>query len=189
MTRAPVLLSVALLIGCGPDDDTAPAAAFDSEGWIDTSPPSPPGPRPGVESDEEGEGDDEDEDEGEGAYWGIFAVAEGSAVEEASGEFFATEAGEEVCLLLFEAVASEPETPCADCSQAWTFTARAPEVEIDVDGACERLAPADLEGTRFQVGYAGDTLFRNDGDGWRASGSFAVEGEELWMEWDAHEED
>lgn len=192
MRRATLTTVALLLAACGPEDESVQPAAFDTEGWIDTSPPGPPGPRPGQSADEEGEDEDEEDEEGEegeGAYWGIFAVADGATVEDASGEFYAFEGDEEVCLLLFEATASEPASSCADCSQAWTFTAAAPEVEIDVDGACERRAPANIEGMSFNLGYAGDTLYRDDGDGWRASGEFGVEGNELWMEWAAGAEE
>ena len=189
MSRSTLIAASLLLAACAPEDDSVTPAAFETEGWIDTSPPGPPGPRPGQSADEDGEfGDEEDEedeegDEDAGAYWGVFAVADGGTVEEASGEFFAFEGGEEVCLILFEATASDPPTACSECSQAWTFTVGSPEAEIDVDGACERRAPANLEGTQFHLGYAGDTLYRDDGSGWRAGGEFNVKGNELWMEW------
>jgi hypothetical protein len=105
MRRFTLITVATLLAACASEDETVTPAAFETEGWIDTSPPGPPGPRPGQSADEDGEDDEDEEDEedeGEnGTYWGVFAIADGATVEEASGEFFAFEGEEEVCLILF----------------------------------------------------------------------------------------
>ena len=176
------------LSACGPEDQTVPPASFETEGWIDTAPPSEPGPRPGQAGGEEDEGDEDDEDdeggEESGRYWGVFMPADGPDGG-AEGEFFAEENGVEVCLLVFDLAASEPSLPCEACSSAWSLTASNPSTEIDEDGACERLLPEPLEGLVLHLGIDGNNvLYRDSGEGWGEIGEAGFEEGEMWLEWE-----
>lgn len=177
-------LSLVLSSACGNAPPTT--ATFDSEGWIDTSPPGPPGGRPGVgggEGDEEGD-DDEGDDDG-GAFWGLWGPYADGQLSELEGEYFVEDRGQEVCLLFFTTTIRGPAQDCSECTAGWEIELHAPEEEINVGTACQTHAPAQIEGLVLRLGIAADDrLMRDAGDGWREIGEAFVEDGELVLEWE-----
>lgn len=181
--RAWVVCVTLGLAGCG-EPELGPT--FDTEGWIDTSPPSTPSDRPGGGGGEDEDEDDDDEDSDEtGAFWAIYGdFADGQWGEEVIGEYFAIEAGREVCLIEFEVSVRGPVEGCSDCSAAWELEAGEAFEEINEGGACQS-GPPPIPGLVFRLGMAEpETAMMDDGSGWRPIGEAFQEEGELVLEWE-----
>lgn len=183
-----LLLALATLSACGED---APLASFDTEGWIDTMPPSQPPPNPnhaeggGDEDDEDEEGEDEGEEEGEedpGAFWAIWGAYADGMLSETAGEMFAFDGSNE-CVFFYEVTIVSTLDDCSECTAAWEFELGATEVEVDQNGACSNYGIDSVAGTRIKLGFAGEVLMRDAGEGWAELGEAIVEEGELFMEW------
>ncbi|MEM6996243.1 MAG: hypothetical protein AAF721_37395 [Myxococcota bacterium] len=191
MKRAWVAVAALSYLPAACGDAPAPAASFDSEGWIDTSPAGPPGPRPGA-GDGDGDDDDDDDDdddEGDGgveAFWGLFGRYDAGALSELEGEFFAEDGERELCLLFFAATVRGTADGCTECTAAWDIELGAPEAEIDMDGACAAHGPAQIEGVVLRMGITdGGVLLQDDGEGWQSIGEVVFEEGEIVLEWEA----
>ncbi|MEM7156799.1 MAG: hypothetical protein AAF799_28375 [Myxococcota bacterium] len=182
----PTLLACTALVGCTEPGST-PAASFEGEGWIDTSPPGPPSPKPPIAG-----GEDEDDDEGEGgveAFWTIYGTYANGTYSEVGGEFFAEDALQELCGLSFPVTVVETLDSCSECTAAWTFEFGEAEREIDNAGGCNTYGPSQVAGLRFSLGITSDNLLLRDrGDGWEEFGESFVEEGELILEWFEGEE-
>lgn len=179
----PMVVAALALAGCAEPGSTVPPASFEGEGWIDTSPPGPPSPKPGLEGDEEGD----DDGEGEGgleAFWTIYGEYNNGAYDVGGGEFFAEDALNELCGLTFEVTVVQTLDTCSECTAAWQFEFGASEREIDNMGGCDAYGPTQVEGTRISLGITADSLLlRDQGQGWEEFGESFVEDGELILEW------
>lgn len=179
------------LLACGPTSSGDPgstAGNADSEGWVDTGPPSLPPDRPGGDGDGDDEDEDEDEEAGTEVLWSLWGDwTDNQLGMELEGEVFVDENGQEVCILLFQGTLNGSLDDCTACEQAWEITLGAPEQELNEGGACERLVEDDVEGLVLRIGFAGEILYRDEGDGWDEVGEVFVEEGEIWLEWDAGE--
>ena len=193
-TRTTVsLLTVMLGLGLGACGGEEAIANFDTEGWIDTMPPSQPPPKPfeeagGDEEDEEGE-EEEGEEEGEedpGAWlaaWGLYENGEWS---DPAGELFATDGAGGTCIALFDVTILATLDDCSECVGAWEIEFGGAEIEEDEGGMCAAAGVDSITGMTVRLGHtANDVLMIDDGSGWAPveDGEASTEEGELFMEW------
>lgn len=186
---ASALAGLGLLVVGGCTDAVEPSASFETEGWIDTMPPGPPGPKPGLtggddqdeEEDDEGEEDDGGGEEA-GAYWGIYGTWTDGVLGDPGGEFFAEVPGQVTCEMFFPVTILGPAEGCSECTTSWQFQLGAPEIDVDVDGACGQAG--QVEGTILDLGMtAENVVMRGEGGGWVEIGEAITEDGELILEW------
>lgn len=185
---------LAFTLGCsGAPEGTA---NFETEGWIDTSPPGPPSEKPSPYGEEDGEEEGEDEDgeeEGEedgedeaGALFVIYAGYEDGVVSNPEGEFFSSDGQQATCEAFFSVEVGQVLDGCQECDQAFTFTFGEPEVDIDVDGACGTYGIDGLGGSSANFGWnGGESLLREVDGVWTEVGEAFAEDGEIILEWSA----
>ena len=177
-----------LLLASACSDSAAPPVVFDTEGWIDTAPAMPPGPKPLLSAWEDGEDDEDEGDEGEEGFearFGIFGPYADGQLSSPEGEFYAGENGQDLCQIFYEVSLVGSIPPCDGCTAAYELSIGAAEVDTNANGACETYNGASLAGTTLRLGFIeGGALFREGNEGWQPIGDAGVEEGELWMGWD-----
>lgn len=148
----------------------ASAGTEDTTPWnIDTeNPPATTAPlTTGVET---GEPDTEDEEGSEGAEedfvgWFGFGIAVPGVSYEAEGEAVVFLEGVDQCLLVWSASA-EPDAGCEACEFAYTLTFVDAFPEADADCSLVGTDAQTLPGTTLGVGWSGEQLYVDMGEGW-----------------------
>lgn len=144
----------------------AACTSGDATWRYDTAPP--------VETEEDTGEEEEEEEDYAKVLWGDYEADEGWT------GFWLYDPGQggELCDMEYEIVAYEETTLCKGCEEAWLIERGELEVWVNEGGACDDEGWTDLEGTRFGIGYEGETMWADLGEGW-----VEVEAEgEVWDE-------
>lgn len=189
-TRLSALVGLGLGLGlaltlpaCGPNNPSDSGTSSASDPWIDGEIPDTGGQPPGPG----GGGDDEDEDESEGGeedelLWEVFGEFEPGVSFTGEGEVIHIAGGEVLCAVFHQAVSVQPLDDCTECEFAFELEYTGVEVEVDTDCPVDA---ASIEGRRERVGYSSpETLWVDDGSGWREAGWAGVEGSEFFFEYE-----
>lgn len=143
----------------------------DATPWnIDTE--NPPAPVPPVTGgDEDTEGDDESESEGgddEGfvGWFGFGAVVPGESYA-AGGEVIVYLDDVDHCVLIWTAASAVPDdAACPGCESAFRVTIGEVEAEVDEDCSLVDTDAASLPGTVIGLGWSGEALWVDWGEGY-----------------------
>jgi|GEM_PF-2247974 len=195
--RTTVVLGMALLAACGTSSDPGASGTDTDAGssgeaqptwgsswsstaettpWnIDTeNPPQTSGPvTTGADTGEDSEGEESEGEEEDFIGWfGYGAVVPGESYAP-EGEVIVFVDGVDHCILIWDASAV-PAQDCEACEGAFTMTIEGVEVESDEDCSLAGTDADMLPGTTLGVGWNGEDLWVNFGEGWAlAEGGFA----------------
>jgi hypothetical protein len=112
--------------------------------------------------------------------WGDLLVDEGYG--EIGFVSFDASQGGALCELAYDVVLVAPVDGCGDCEAAWTVAFAGLLDVYQVDGACDAEGWTWLEGEQLDLGWAGETMFVDLGQGFYEAGSSGRDGDLLFFD-------